>query len=308
MDAVSSRSRDGRADVMRDAGIGWIDKIAGTVMMGRGRKKEERAVAYECLEYDVSEHIATVTFNRPDKLNALNAALRDEIHEACARIYQDDGVRVAIFTGKGRGFCAGADLTGPRPEAGETPSQNERLDDLGWVGRLASDIYQLGKPTIAVMNGVAAGAGMSISLACDLRIGSSVSRFKTVFAERGLSPDTGMSYFLPRLIGYGRAADLIFTSRDVRGEEAYRLGLLDRFVAEGEMMSCAREVASQMAMWPPMAIRSSKRVLQYNMDLDFQRALINESSGLNFARRSPNDQKEQRASFVEKRKPNFTGT
>jgi len=86
------------------------------------------------------------------------------------------------------------------------------------------------------------------------------------------------------------------------------LGLLDRFVATGEMMSCARDVAVQMAAWPPMAIRSSKRVLQYNMDLDFQRALINESSGLQFARRSPNDQKEQRASFLEKRKPNFTGT
>jgi 2-(1,2-epoxy-1,2-dihydrophenyl)acetyl-CoA isomerase len=265
-------------------------------------------VAYECLEYDVSEHIATVTFNRPDKLNALNPALRDEIHAACQQIFHDDGVRVAIFTGKGRGFCAGADLTGPRPEGEATPPQNERLDDLGWVGRLASDIYQLGKPTIAVMNGVAAGAGMSISLACDLRIGSAVSRFKTVFAERGLSPDTGMSYFLPRLIGYGRAADLIFTSRDVKGDEAYRLGLLDRFVAEGEMMASAREVAAQMVALPPMAIRSSKRVLQYNMDLDFQRALINESSGLNFARRSPNDQKEQRASFVEKRKAKFTGT
>jgi 2-(1,2-epoxy-1,2-dihydrophenyl)acetyl-CoA isomerase len=265
-------------------------------------------VAYECLEYDVSEHIATVTFNRPEKLNSLNAALRDEIHSACGQIREDDDIRVAILTGKGRGFCAGADLTGPRPDAAETPSQNERLDDLGWVGRLASDIYQLGKPAIAVMNGVAAGAGMSVSLACDLRVGSAVSRFKTVFAERGLSPDTGMSYFLPRLIGYGRAADLIFTSRDVHGEEAYRLGLLDRFVAQSEMMACAREVALQMASLPPMAIRSSKRVLQHNMDLDFHRALINESSGLQFARRSPNDQKEQRASFLEKRKPNFTGT
>src|SRR5258708_7490968 len=252
--------------------------------------------------------MATVTCNRPDRLNALNPGLRDEIHAACQRIFEDDDVRVAIFTGKGRGFCAGADLTGPRPDGEATPPQNERLDDLGWVGRLASDIYQLGKPTIAVMNGVAAGAGMSISLACDLRIGSTASRFKTVFAERGLSPDTGMSYFLPRLIGYGRAADLIFTSRDVRGEEAYRLGLLDRFVATSEMMSCARDVALQMASWPPMAIRSSKRVLQYNMDIDFHRAMVNESTGLQFARRSPNHQKEQRASFLEKRKASFTGT
>jgi 2-(1,2-epoxy-1,2-dihydrophenyl)acetyl-CoA isomerase len=294
---------------MLDDARGRIDKPARTVMMAAfDNKKRMTPVAFEFLEYGVSEHIATVTFNRPDRLNALNPGLRDEIHGACQRIFEDDDVRVAIFTGKGRGFCAGADLTGPRPDGEATPPQNERLDDLGWVGRLASDIYQLGKPTIAVMNGVAAGAGMSISLACDLRIGSAASRFKTVFAERGLSPDTGMSYFLPRLIGYGRAADLIFTSREVRGEEAYRLGLLDRLVAEGEIMSCAREVAAQMVTWPPMAIRSSKRVLQYNMDLDFQRALINETAGLGFARRSPNDQKEQRASFVEKRKPKFTGT
>ena len=155
---------------------------------------------------------------------------------------------------------------------------------------------------------VAAGAGMSIALGCDLRVGSARSRFKTVFAERGLSPDSGMSYFLPRLIGYGRAADLIFTSRNVEGEEAYRLGLLDRFVADDEMMACARQVAGEIASLPPMAIRSGKRVLQHNMELTFHQALRNESFGLSFARRSPNDQKEQRASFVEKRKPKFTGT
>jgi 2-(1,2-epoxy-1,2-dihydrophenyl)acetyl-CoA isomerase len=266
-------------------------------------------MSYESLQYAVSDHIATVTFDRPEKLNAINGVLRNEIYAVSEAIYQDDDVRVAIFTGNGRGFCSGADVTGPRPQ-GEpsTPSQNDRLDDMGWVGKLAMSIYEIGVPTIAVMNGVAAGAGMSIALACDLRVGCDKSRFKTVFAERGLSPDSGMSYFLPRLIGYGRAADLIFTSRNVDGEEAYRLGLLDRFVAEAEMMDCAREVAGQMASLPPMAIRSGKRVLQYNMDLDFHRALRNESFGLQFARRSPNDQKEQRASFVEKRKPNFTGT
>ena len=265
-------------------------------------------MSYESLEYDVTDHIATVTFNRPEKLNAINGSLREDIYRVCEAIYQNDEARVAIFTGKGRGFCSGADVTGPRPE-GEprTPSQNERLDDMGWVGKLATCVYQIGVPTIAVMNGVAAGAGMSIALACDLRVGSESSRFKTVFAERGLSPDSGMSYFLPRLIGYGRAADLIFTSRDVRGEEAYRLGLLDRFVAESEMMTCAREVATQMASLPPMAIRSGKRVLQTNMDLDFHRALVNETMGLSYARKSPNDQKEQRAAFLEKRTPKFTG-
>lgn len=266
-------------------------------------------MSYECLQYQAAEHVATVTLDRPEKLNALNGTLRDELNDVCANIHAEDDIWVAIFTGNGRGFCSGADVTGPRPQGTPTtPSQNERLDDMGWVGKLAMSVYEIGKPTIAVVNGVAAGAGMSLALACDMRVGSAKSRFKTVFAERGLSPDTGMTYFLPRIVGYGRAADLIFTSRNVDGEEAYRLGLLDRFVGDEEVMSCAHEVAAQMTHLPPMALRSGKRVLQYNMDLTFHQALRNESFGLSFARRSPNDQKEQRASFVEKRKPNFTGT
>ncbi len=263
-------------------------------------------MTFECLEYASGDHVATITLNRPDKLNALNQTLRQEIHEACRTAYEDDEVRAVIFTGAGRGFCSGADVSGGRPETDS--SQNARLDDMGWVGDLAMAIYELGKPTIAVMNGVAAGAGMSLALACDMRIGSSESRFKTVFAERGLSPDTGMSYFLPRIVGYSRAADLIFTSRNVGGDEAYRLGLLDRLVEADSIMDCAREVAAQITGLPPMAIRSGKRVLQYNMDQDFHRALRTETAGLGYARRSPNDQKEQRAAFVEKRKPTFTGT
>lgn len=264
-------------------------------------------MAFDCLTFDVSEHIAVVTLNRPEKLNALNDVLRREVNAVCAEIYADDEVRCAIFTGAGRGFCSGADVTGPRPEGDRQPSQNERLDDMGWVGELAMGIYEIGKPTIAVMNGIAAGAGMSLALACDMRVGSKQSRFKTVFAERGLSPDSGMSYFLPNIIGYARAADLIFTSRNVDGEEAYRLGLLDRLVDADAMMDTAREIAGQITALPPMAIRSGKRVLQTNMDLDFHRALRNETAGLGYARRSPNDQKEQRAAFLEKRKPTFTG-
>jgi 2-(1,2-epoxy-1,2-dihydrophenyl)acetyl-CoA isomerase len=266
-------------------------------------------MAYECLLYEVSDHIATVTLNRPDKLNAINGRLREELNEVCREVYTDDDVRVVIFTGAGRGFCSGADVTGPRPErSDEVPGQNERLDEMGWVGKLATSVYHVGVPSIAAMNGVAAGAGMSVALACDIRVGSEKSRFRTVFAERGLSPDTGMSYFLPRLIGYGRAADLIFTSRDVPGEEAYRLGLLDRFVEPDQVMASAREAASQIAALPPMAIRSGKRVLQQNQDTDFIQSLRNETAGLGYARRSPNDQKEQRAAFVEKRKPEFKGT
>jgi len=262
---------------------------------------------YEFLTWDVTDHVATITLNRPEKLNALNQGLRQDIYSACDQAIADDNIRVVLLAGEGRGFCSGADLTSGGARGAGAPSQNERLNDLGWVGKLSSTIYELNKPTIAAINGVAAGAGMSVSLACDMRIGSSRSRFKTVFAERALSPDTGMSYFLPRIIGYSRAVDLFFTSRAVDGEEAYRLGLLDRIVEPGEELSCAQEVAAQMAALPPMALRSGKRVFQGNMDLDFHRALKNEMFGLSFAAKSPEDNKEQRASFLEKRPPKFTG-
>ncbi len=262
---------------------------------------------YETIKYETDEYVGIVTLNRPEKLNALNATLRDELEQVCAQIYQTDSIRAVVITGSGRGFCSGADVSGPAPQREEAPSQNSRLDDMGWVGRLASAIYEIGVPSIAAMNGVAAGAGMSLALGCDMRVGHSGSRFRTVFAERGLSPDTGMSFFLPRIIGYARAADLIFTSRDVNGEEAYRLGLLDRLVEQDQVMGTAIEVAKLVSALPPMAIRSGKRVLQQNMSKNFHDALRNETQGLQFARRSPHDAAEQRSAFVEKRKPTFTG-
>lgn len=267
-------------------------------------------MSYEFLNLERDGELAVVTFNRPQSLNALNDGLRNDINAVSAQIYNDDSVRAVIFTGAGRGFCSGADVSGraPRGEQSASPPQNSRLDQMGWVGRLAMSIYEIGVPSIAAMNGVAAGAGMSIAIACDMRVGSVKSRFKTVFAERGLSPDSGMSYFLPRLIGYGRAADLIFTSRDVFGEEAYRLGLLDRLVEPEQVLATAKEIASQVAALPPMAIRAGKRVLQQNMSLDFHDALRNETVGLSYATRAPNDMAEQRAAFVEKRPGKFTGT
>ena len=273
-------------------------------------RKTIDAMSYENLLFETQDHVATVTLNRPDRLNALSAGLREDLYTVTDHIDANDDIRAVIITGAGRGFCSGADV-GARPAdddaESEQPSQNARLDQYGWVGKLSMAIYELGVPTIAAMNGVAAGAGMSISLACDIRVGSANSRFKTVFAERGLSPDTGMSYFLPRLLGYGRAADLIFTSRDVFGEEAYQLGLLDRLVDPDAVMDSAREAAVMISALPPMAIRSGKRTLQQNQDLDFHRALRNETVGLSHATRAPHDMKEQRDAFLEKRKAIFTG-
>jgi enoyl-CoA hydratase/carnithine racemase len=267
-------------------------------------------MAYEFLTVERRGSVAVVTLNRPEKLNALNKGLQDDSVAVCGELEADDAVRAVVFTGAGRGFCAGADLTGGRPPSADDgpPPQLDRLEEYGWVGRQAVAIYEMTKPTIAAVNGVAAGAGMSFALACDMRVGSAAARFKTVFLERSLSPDSGMSFFLPRIVGYSRAVDLILSSRDVGADEAYRIGLLDRLVDADRLVEESVAVGDQMAVWPPMAVRSAKRVIQRNLQHDLRTALREEYNGLNYARKAPNDVRESRLSFVEKRKPNFTGT
>jgi 2-(1,2-epoxy-1,2-dihydrophenyl)acetyl-CoA isomerase len=260
---------------------------------------------YAHLRLESHGHVALATLDRPDRLNALNAGLRDDILRLAQDVRDDDGTWVLVITGAGRGFCSGADLSGTREE--RELSQNERLDEWGWVGRQALAIHGLDKPTIAAVNGVAAGAGMSLALGCDLRVGGPGARFRTVFAERSLSPDSGMSYFLTRILGYARAADLVFTSRDVDAAESHRLGLLDRLVGEGEVVEAALALADKIAQLPPLAIRSAKRVLQHNTDAVLSESLVYETAGLAFARRAPEDVRESAASFRERRPPTFTG-
>jgi 2-(1,2-epoxy-1,2-dihydrophenyl)acetyl-CoA isomerase len=279
----------------------------------------ENAMTYEAILYETRGPVAIITLNRPDRLNAIGQAVREEVHAAMQAAHEDDTVRAAIITGAGRGFCSGADLSGAATRAaagggggnGGVPSpfaQTDRLDEMGWVGRWAKRFAHFDKPLIAAVNGVAAGAGMSMALACDMRIGSTNARFKTVFVERNLSPDSGMSYFLPRIVGYSRAADLVMTSRAVNAEEAYRIGLLDRLVAPESLVDEAVAVAQEMSQWPPLAIRMAKRVLQHNQDAELDEALRYESVALGFARKATNDTKESIASFAEKRQGVYTGT
>ena len=259
------------------------------------------------LRVERRDHVLVLTLDRPERLNALDAELRDAIPAAFADAAADPDVRAVVLTGAGRGFCSGVDLSAPRPATDPAPAADP-LDELGWVGRQALAVHGLDKPTIAAVNGVAAGAGMSLALACDLRVGSAATRFRTVFLERNLSPDSGMSWFLPRIVGTARAADLLFTSRDVDGEEAYRLGLLDRLVAEDDVVEAAVELAQRISSLPPLAMRSAKRVLQHNLGVGLEDALRYEMAGLGYARKARDDGREAMASFREKRPPRFTGT
>ena len=263
-------------------------------------------MTFQHLRLEISDQIGTITLDRPEKLNALSVDLHLEMVAAANQLQADDDVRVVIVTGAGRGFCSGADLTA-RP--GDTPreTQNQRMDEYGWVGRQALAFGHLDKPTIAAVNGVAAGAGMSLALSCDLRVGSEKSRFKVVFLERSLSPDAGMTWFLPRVVGYPKAVELVQTSRFVESDEALQIGLLNQRVPHEDLINSARAMAAEIAFWPPLASRAAKRVMQRNLNATLEEALRNEITAISHATRSEHDVREAQASFIEKRPPAFTG-
>lgn len=264
-------------------------------------------MSYENLTLERDGQVAVVTLNRPETLNAINQDLHLEMMEACRELTEDDGVRAVVWTGAGRGFSSGADLKADRSDRKPATRQG-RLDQYNWVGRQAITLYRiLDKPAIAAVNGVAVGAGMSLALSCDLRVGCENTRFKTMFVERNLSPDSGMSYFLPRIVGVSRALDLVFTSRDVDAQEAYRLGLLDRLTTADRLLDDAKELAQQIAFWPPLAVQMSKRVLQHSLESTLEDQLQYETQGIAYTRRAPHDVEEAAASFRERRPPHFTG-
>jgi 2-(1,2-epoxy-1,2-dihydrophenyl)acetyl-CoA isomerase len=262
---------------------------------------------YADLVLETKGHVATVTLNRPEKLNALNRSLQQDILNVCHELKHDDNIRAVVITGAGRGFCSGADLTGPRPEGTPEQTWQQMMDEDSWVGRQARAVYLIDKPTIAAVNGVAAGAGMSMALACDMRVGSENARFKTVFVERALAPDAGMTYFLPRIVGSGNALDLILTSRNVNADEALRIGLLQRLVSHEKLVSEAQGVAAQIAAHPPVAIMMSKRSVQHSLDSGFDDQLRYEIRAIEIGRRATGDARESIQSFVEKRNPRYTG-
>ena len=262
---------------------------------------------YTDLLLEIEGNVATITLNRPEKLNALSGGLQREMLAACNQLKNDDNIRAVIWTGSGRGFCSGADLTGPRPAGAPEPGWQQSLDEDGWVGRQAKAVYGIGKPSIAAVNGVAAGAGMSLSLACDFRIGSENARFKTVFVERALSPDAGMSYFLPRIVGIGRAMELVLTSRTVDANEALGMGLLNKVVPAVDLLSEANSLAQMIAAHPPLAVQMAKRALQHSLDSEFENQLHFETRAIQLAGAAKNDRIEQGLAFREKRPGKYTG-
>lgn len=263
-------------------------------------------MAYKCLIYEVEDNIATLTMNRPERLNALGDTLRTDLHDAVTKASDDPNVRAIILTGAGRGFCSGGDVKAMNgaKQRNESPAIMDKVAPSRDLTVLA--MRDAPKPIIAAVNGPAAGAGMNIALACDIRIASSAARFGETFVRRGLHVDWGGTYFLPRIVGMAKACELIFTGDVIDVEEALSLGIVSQVVEPDNLMDTVRGLARKMAAGPPIAIRLAKRALYHNQECDLRAALEYETYAQNICRETE-DAREGIRAFVEKRSPSFGG-
>src|SRR6059036_3686950 len=230
-------------------------------------------MSYECLLYETKDRVATLTLNRPDRLNALGGSLREDLTDDLTRAIDDPDVRVIVITGAGKGFCAGGDVKAMQDAnaAGRTRPLDERVAPSR--DRTVLLMRDSPKPLIAAVNGAAAGAGMNLAPACDIRLASSAARFSQAFVRRGLHPDWGGTYFLPRVVGTAKAAELIFTGEIIDAQEALRLGIVSAVHPPEELMPAALALARKIADGPPIAIRLAKRSIYHNLDCDLRQAL-----------------------------------
>ena len=262
------------------------------------------SIAPTTFEYAEDGAIATLTLNRPDRLNALTFEVYAELRDTFAALAGRDAVRAVIITGAGRGFCSGGDVEAIIGELLDRDRQG-LLEFTKMTCDVIRNIRALPKPVIAAVNGVAAGAGAVIALACDFRVGTDQSSFAFLFTKVGLAgADMGAAYLLPRTIGRARATELLFLGDRIVGEEARRIGLLSSVVPPDDLLEEAHGLAVRLAVGPSSALAKTKELLNREFDLGFEAALDLEAEAQAICMESPNF-REAYAAFVEKRKPRF---
>lgn len=264
-------------------------------------------MAFEFLLYELDKNgVLTMTLNRPDSLNSFNDEMSFELQKALKDAEKDKAVRCIVLTGAGRAFSAGQDLKSRSVQSsnGAVPHLGESIEKR--YAPIISKLRNMEKPVIAMVNGVAAGAGASIAFACDLRLASEKASFLQAFVKVGLVPDSGACWLLPRLCGLGKAMELAMTGEKISAEEALRLGLVNHVYPEGELAAKTQELATQLAKGPTKAVGLIKRAFNRAMTMDLDTYLAYESQTQEIAGRT-DDYKEGVAAFVEKREALFTG-
>jgi enoyl-CoA hydratase/carnithine racemase len=250
-------------------------------------------------------NIGTITFNRPDKMNALSTTSFKEFGRSLEDMDSDNNIRVVIITGAGRAFTAGLDLAesknGPGEEALQVVPQQ---GGTAWIGHTMRNMK---KPVIAALNGITVGGGFSIALACDIRIASEDAKLGGAFLRVGLVPELGSTYNLPRLVGIAKACELIFTAKMIDAKEAKEIGLVNEVVPRDQLQEYTLKMATEITKAAPLALQIAKKALYQGIDTDIDTAVQFEQLGQSTCFKS-NDFKEGIQAFLEKRKPEFKGT
>lgn len=257
--------------------------------------------------YDVDGHIATITLNRPERMNTISRSMLDQLTQRLLEADRDPAVRVVILTGTGRAFCAGLDLTEvTRPGEGGISNGATQATNLDLRATPPTVLFNMEKPTICALNGAAAGYGMDTALGCDIRVIARSAKLAAAFTKRGIVPESGGTWFLPRLIGWSKAAELIFTGRTLSAEESVAMGLASEVVEDGQALARAREIAAEIAANAPLAVQASKRMMRMGLSETF-----NDHVHHVFLQLLPllktEDAREGMLAFMEKRAADFKG-
>lgn len=259
------------------------------------------------LQYEVSGHVAVIRFNRPERMNTITPSMLDGLSKRLLEADGDAAVRVIILTGNGRAWCAGLDVGAAASGDGiGGDTSNMGGGDFNLRDAPPVVLNKIDTPTIAALNGGAAGYGMDLALGCDIRIAAETAKLSAAYTARGLVPESGGTWLLPRIVGWSKAAELLFTARTLTAAESLDLGLVSNVVPGDELMGTADDLATEIATNAPMAIRAAKRLMRHGMTEDFEDHVQRQYLAL-LPLFASQDFREGLASYLEKRPPEFRG-